>query len=238
MNKKLPILFLWDKSYGAYIPNSYRQIYCSNIYLKNKIKYTKFPSTLLWVGKYWTSSNSSCFRTIDYIRDEELRQGSKIIGTRATVEDVMEVDSLKGMSPGLVTEHFRLSINTSKRVQISDIALGPDGFYYGQYEPYNDLPLAAQEKEKVLSIIEELKEKYVIYKSLKPERIGEIAFPVKLNSQTIVEYASQFSFDFATMYKEENDYFQTKLLTGQDIVLRLHENLRRLKVLIEEDETS
>ncbi len=80
MDKKLPILFLWDKSYGAYFPNSYRQIFFHKNLLKNKIKYTDLPKTLLWVGRTWTEYNDSEFRTIEYIRDKELQQGSKIIG--------------------------------------------------------------------------------------------------------------------------------------------------------------
>ena len=232
MDKKLPILFIWDKSYGAYIPNTYSQIFFSSIFLKNTIEYIDFPKNILWVGRYWTEYSDSRFKDIYYIRDEEL-QKSNIIGTLASIEEVMEVTGLENTGAGIERNLLRFSINTSKRVCISDIEVGPGGFYYGKYEPYEDLPITEQEKERVLDIIEQIKEKYVILKDLSPEKLEELVFPVKLSSHTIEEYASIFSLKTITIYKDYNMDYAHKLFVTQNVVLRLQGILLQLDLLIE-----
>lgn len=232
INAKLPILFLWNKSYGAYFPNTYCQVSFNRAMLKNKPTYDKFPSTFLWVGRTWTEYNDSWFRTIRYIREEEL-QSSNLIGTLVYLENAEEIIDVEDKGVGGKLNLLRLSLTTKKRVRISDISSAPDGFYYGRYEPYEDLPLTEQEKGQALNIIEEIKEKYITLKNLKPEAVEELGFLIHLKSQAIEEYASNFSLDSINIYKEHDINYLHELFTTQNVVLRLQGILLQLDLLIE-----
>lgn len=231
INAKLPILFLWNKSYGAYFPNTYCQVSFSRAMLKNKPTYDKFPSTFLWVGRTWTEYNDSWFRTIRYIREEEL-QSSNIIGTLVYLENAEEIIDVEDAGTGREFNLLRLSLTTKERVRISDISSAPDGFYYGRYETYDDLPMTEQEKVQALNIIEEIKEKYVALKLLKPEAVQELEFLIQLQSQTIEEYVSSFSLDSINIYKEHDINYLHELFTTQSVVLRLQGILLQLDLLI------
>ena len=118
-------------------------------------------------------------------------------------------------------------------MRITDIALRSDGFYYGRYEPYDDLPPTAPEKEKVINIIEEIKEKYGVLKGLEPDRVAELEFPVKLCSQSIEEYASLFSLRAISIYVKHSMDYVHELFVTQNVVLRLQGILLKIVLLIE-----
>ena len=80
MNKALPILFLWDREYKAYCPNTYCQISLNSILMNDKLTCDNFPKSILWVGRWWTSYSDSWYNNVRYIKEKELQHGN-IIGT-------------------------------------------------------------------------------------------------------------------------------------------------------------
>ena len=219
-SKSLPVLFLYNVDYNSYIPNSYSQVFTKEVLLKDKLSKQKFPIEVLWVDKNLVvddGKDSNC--SIDL---KDLAHFSSV-GCLAKIERIEE----------FLDNSLRLNIATQERIKIYDITLNQEGLYYGKYVSYAVLPIKGQEKEQVLGIIEEIKAKYVTLKSLKPERVGDLEFPVKLNSQTIEEYASLFSLDAICLFKDHNTDYVHELFVTQNVVLRLQGILLKIVLLIE-----
>ncbi len=226
-NESLPVLFLYNEGYRLNIPNSYSQVFTKEMLIKNKLTTTKFtvPIKVLWVGKNLAIN----------VKDKE--QNSTIELDLKDLSNFSEIGYLGEIEKAeeFLGERLRLSINTYERVIIHSLASSEEGLYYGQYVPYPapEHNLSEQEQEEALSLIEEIKEKFVTLKSLSPEKVGELEFPVRLKSQTIEEYASIFSSDATSILTVYNIVDQQELFATENIVWRLQGILTKLNVLID-----
>ena len=220
--KSLPVLFLYNEDYRLDIPNSYRQVFTKETTLKDKLSKFTIPLKVLWVGKNLSVNDN------DQEKNSSIVLGQKDISDYASTGYLAQIEKVEEFSG----ERLRLSITTYERVLIHKLTSSEEGLYYGQYVPYPTPILTKQEQEEALSIIEEIKEKFVTLKSLRPERVGELELPVKLKSQTIEEYASIFSWDATSIFTDHNIDDQREVFTTENVVGRLQWILRKLDVLI------
>ena len=221
-SKSLPVLFVYNEGYRLDTPNSYRQVFTKGTTLKGTLNKFTVPRKILWVGK-----NLS-------VNDKDKEVNSFILLVPKEMSDYTSTSYLAQIEKveEFSGERLRLSITTYERVLIHKLTSSEEGLYYGQYAAYTDLNLTEQEQAQALSIIEEIKEKVVTLKSLRPGEEGELEFPVKLESQTIEEYASIFSWDATSIFTDHNIDDQREFFTTENVVGRLQWILRKLDVLI------